>query len=202
MAGNVDTRLRRLEEGDADALILASAGLDRLGRAHVIARRLEPDEMLGAPAQGALGIGCRADDARDASGARDDGRRRVHATARSGARSSPFPERRMPRPVGARFCDGRRGEPRSPRGRVLSLDGRECLEDEVSEPVRPVPLSPEEICRSAGASRSASSRRRHAPHRRLARGGALTRRGCAGSSSSARAGPTSRRKLPGPTSPS
>ena len=63
MAGNVDTRLQRLEEGRADALILACAGLDRLGRGGVITRRLEPDEMLGAPAQGALGVGCREDDA-------------------------------------------------------------------------------------------------------------------------------------------
>ncbi len=63
IAGNVDTRLQRLEEGRADALILACAGLDRLDRGGVITRRLERDEMLGAPAQGALGIGCRADDA-------------------------------------------------------------------------------------------------------------------------------------------
>ena len=62
IAGNVDTRLQRLEEGRADALILACAGLDRLGRGGVITRRLERDEMLGAPAQGALGIGCREDD--------------------------------------------------------------------------------------------------------------------------------------------
>ncbi|MDL2719238.1 MAG: hydroxymethylbilane synthase, partial [Acidobacteriota bacterium] len=63
MAGNVDTRLQRLEEGRADALILACAGLDRLSRGGVITRRLEADEMLGAPAQGALGVGCREDDA-------------------------------------------------------------------------------------------------------------------------------------------
>ncbi len=76
MAGNVDTRLQRLEEGRADALILASAGLDRLGKGAVITRRLEPDEMLGAPAQGALGIGCRADDEETQDFSAEDGRPR------------------------------------------------------------------------------------------------------------------------------
>ena len=74
MAGNVDTRLQRLEEGRADALILACAGLDRLGRGGVITRRLEPDEMLGAPAQGALGVSCRADDAETIAALEEDGR--------------------------------------------------------------------------------------------------------------------------------
>ncbi len=132
MAGNVDTRLRRLEEGDADALILASAGLDRLGRGGVIARRLEPEEMLGAPAQGALGIGCRADDAetRKALATMDDFATRVAAEAerdllhflRGGCRA----------PVGASAVLN--SGVLTLRGRVLSLDGRECLEDELSEP--------------------------------------------------------------------
>ena len=76
MAGNVDTRLQRLEEGRADALILACAGLDRLDRGGVITRRLETDEMLGAPAQGALGVGCREDDAETIAALQRDGRLR------------------------------------------------------------------------------------------------------------------------------
>ena len=59
--GNVDTRLAKLAAGDADATLLAAAGLDRLGRADVgVAVPL--DVMLPAPAQGAVGVEVRADD--------------------------------------------------------------------------------------------------------------------------------------------
>jgi len=61
--GNVDTRLARREAGDVDATLLAAAGLDRLGRGEVGAA-IPLDVMLPAPAQGAVGIECRADDAR------------------------------------------------------------------------------------------------------------------------------------------
>ncbi|MDO5653077.1 MAG: hydroxymethylbilane synthase [Brachymonas sp.] len=54
--GNLDTRLRKLDEGQFDGLILAAAGLQRLGLQDRIRQWLEPDEMLPAPAQGALGI--------------------------------------------------------------------------------------------------------------------------------------------------
>lgn len=57
--GNVDTRLRKLAEGEADATLLAAAGLDRLGRGD-IGHPL--DEMLPAPAQAAVGVEARADD--------------------------------------------------------------------------------------------------------------------------------------------
>jgi hydroxymethylbilane synthase len=59
--GNVDTRIRRLCDGDVDVLILAMAGLERLGMADV-AIPLDPAVMLPAPAQGALAVECRADD--------------------------------------------------------------------------------------------------------------------------------------------
>jgi hydroxymethylbilane synthase len=60
--GNVDTRLRKLERGEADATLLALAGLRRLGLAHRGLAVLSPDEMLPAIAQGAVGIECRAND--------------------------------------------------------------------------------------------------------------------------------------------
>jgi len=60
--GNVDTRLQRLDSGHADALVLAAAGLDRLG-ARARAVRLEPDVMPPAPGQGALAVQVRRDDA-------------------------------------------------------------------------------------------------------------------------------------------
>lgn len=61
--GNVDTRLRRLAAGDTDALVLACAGLDRLGRADEIVERLAPEIVPPAPGQGAIAIQVRSDDA-------------------------------------------------------------------------------------------------------------------------------------------
>ena len=61
LRGNVDTRLAKLDRGEYDAIVLAAAGLVRLGLAGRIAARLEADEMLPAPGQGALGIECLAD---------------------------------------------------------------------------------------------------------------------------------------------
>jgi hydroxymethylbilane synthase len=61
LRGNVATRLAKLERGDADAIILAAAGLDRLGQGE-IGTPIETDEMLPAPAQGAIGVEVRADD--------------------------------------------------------------------------------------------------------------------------------------------
>jgi hydroxymethylbilane synthase len=63
LRGNLDTRLRKLDEGQYDAIVLAAAGLLRLGLAARIRSRFEPAQMLPAAGQGALGIEVRADDA-------------------------------------------------------------------------------------------------------------------------------------------
>ena len=60
--GNVQTRLRKLGEGEADATLLALAGLNRLGLAHVATQVIEVDDMLPAVGQGAIGIVCRGGD--------------------------------------------------------------------------------------------------------------------------------------------
>jgi len=60
--GNVETRLKKMEEEGLDAIILAAAGLERLSLAHRITQYLEPHQMLPAVGQGALGIQCRSDD--------------------------------------------------------------------------------------------------------------------------------------------
>jgi len=60
--GNVDTRIRKAREGQYDAIILAAAGLLRLGLEDVITQYLPMDFMLPAPGQGALAVQCRADD--------------------------------------------------------------------------------------------------------------------------------------------
>jgi hydroxymethylbilane synthase len=60
--GNVDTRLRRLDEGECDALLLACAGVDRLGFSERIGARIDPSAIPPAPGQGALAVQARADD--------------------------------------------------------------------------------------------------------------------------------------------
>jgi len=133
MAGNVDTRLRRLEEGRADALVLACAGLDRLSFGDRISLRIPLDELLSAPAQGALGISCRRDD--DAAAAAiatlDDPLANAAAAAersllnalRAGCRA----------PAAAHAPPGA-GATLVLRARVLALDGSEMIEDEAAGP--------------------------------------------------------------------
>ena len=58
--GNVDTRLRLVEDGEVDAVVLARAGLARLGRLDAVTEAIDPLQMLPAPGQGALAIECRS----------------------------------------------------------------------------------------------------------------------------------------------
>ncbi|MCP3799004.1 hydroxymethylbilane synthase [Allokutzneria sp. A3M-2-11 16] len=62
LRGNVDTRLGKVSSGELDAVVLARAGLARLGRLDEISETLDPLQMLPAPAQGALAVECRIDD--------------------------------------------------------------------------------------------------------------------------------------------
>ena len=91
LRGNVPTRVRRLEEGNFDAIVLAAAGVERLeaeqrlgsALADVAVLRLDPKRFVPAPAQGALAIQCRRDDARvlAALAAIDDAPSRAAVTA-------------------------------------------------------------------------------------------------------------------------
>jgi hydroxymethylbilane synthase len=63
LRGNVETRLKKIGEGQADATLLAIAGLERLGLASQATSILSTEEMLPAVAQGAIGVTCRSDDA-------------------------------------------------------------------------------------------------------------------------------------------
>jgi hydroxymethylbilane synthase len=64
LRGNVNTRLAKLKSGDFDAIILAAAGLERLGLQHYISQQFTPEQMLPAAAQGVVGIEClESDDA-------------------------------------------------------------------------------------------------------------------------------------------
>lgn len=64
LRGNVPTRLGKLDEGNYDAILLAAAGLDRLGLGERISARLDPGVMTPAPSQGTIGLEARADDER------------------------------------------------------------------------------------------------------------------------------------------
>lgn len=72
LRGNVDTRLRKLDDGEADALVLAAAGLLRLGRGSVIGALLDPEVFVPAPGQGTLAVEGRVGDQELASVVHDD----------------------------------------------------------------------------------------------------------------------------------
>jgi hydroxymethylbilane synthase len=62
LRGNLDTRLRKVSDGELDAVVVARAGLARIERLDVVTEALEPVQLLPAPAQGALAVECRTDD--------------------------------------------------------------------------------------------------------------------------------------------
>jgi hydroxymethylbilane synthase len=64
LRGNVDTRIRRLRDGSFEAIVLAMAGLVRLGRTEEVAEALDPTRFTPAPGQGVVVLECRADDGR------------------------------------------------------------------------------------------------------------------------------------------
>ncbi len=81
--GNVDTRVRKVADGEFDAAVLAAAGVRRLGLEHAVTEWLAVEAMLPAPGQGALAIQCRADDAsmRSLLASLDDPQARAETTA-------------------------------------------------------------------------------------------------------------------------
>jgi hydroxymethylbilane synthase len=81
MRGNIDTRLRKWSEGQAEALVLASAGLDRLGYTEHVHQRFAVDELTPAPGQGALGLETRADHGSERDRAVYDAVRALNDTA-------------------------------------------------------------------------------------------------------------------------
>lgn len=125
--GNVDTRLRKLENGEFEALVMAHAGLQRLGLVQRVSEILDVDRSLPAVGQGIVGITCRADD----RATLDALARIVHAPSFAAARA----ERALLHalhggcnaPVGGHARVN--GGDLELRARVLSLDGRECIED-------------------------------------------------------------------------
>lgn len=127
--GNVETRLKKLHNGECDALVMARAGLERLGLSSVISEVFDIERSVPAVGQGIVGITCRSDDATTI----DTLRQITHTPSFAAARA----ERALLHalhggcnaPVGGHArCHGHDLELRA---RVMSLDGTECLEDHV-----------------------------------------------------------------------
>jgi len=130
--GNVETRLKKLRQGDCDALVLAEAGLIRLGLSEQITQRLPLELVLPAVGQGALGIETRADD--------HTTREMVAKLDHSSTHAAVLAERAMlaalhggclaPVAAWGRMENGRLRL----TGRVLTLDGRQRLEADQTAP--------------------------------------------------------------------
>jgi hydroxymethylbilane synthase len=129
LRGNVETRLAKLDQhGDWSAVLLASAGLDRLGLGDRISQRLPIDLVLPAPGQGALAVTARRDDLRTCRLLRDSVQCPDVAAAVSAERAFLGAlEGGCHVPIAA-FAHSENGTLRL-RGRVLSLDGSRCLDD-------------------------------------------------------------------------
>lgn len=134
LRGNLDTRLNRVSSGQLDAIVVARAGLARLGRLDEVTETLEPVQMLPAPAQGALAIECRAGDTALAAllAELDDADTRTAVTAERALLAEL--EAGCSAPVGAIAEvvesideDGRVFEELSLRGCVAALDGSDVI---------------------------------------------------------------------------
>jgi hydroxymethylbilane synthase len=134
LRGNLDTRLNRVSSGDLDGVVVARAGLARIGRLGAITESLEPVQMLPAPAQGALAVECRAGDIELAAllGELDDPDTRAAVTAERTLLAEL--EAGCSAPVGAIAEvvesideDGRVFEELSLRGCVAALDGSDVI---------------------------------------------------------------------------
>ena len=140
LRGNVDTRMRAVTEGRLDAVVLAAAGLRRLGRIDEATELLDPIQMLPAPGQGALAVEVRADDAVTASvvAALDDADTRACTTAERALLAEL--EAGCSAPVGAlaEVVEGVDGPELSLRAVVTTPDGsadlRRSLVGDVADP--------------------------------------------------------------------
>jgi hydroxymethylbilane synthase len=129
LRGNVDTRLRKVNEGALDAVVLAYAGLRRLGRAQDVTEILDPLQVLPAPAQGALAVECRESD--------DAALEVLRALDHADSRAAVAAERALlaaleagcSAPVGglAEIAEGDDGPEIFLRGSVTALDGNDAV---------------------------------------------------------------------------
>ena len=148
LRGNLDTRLNRVSSGDLDAIVVARAGLARLGRLGDVTETLEPVQMVPAPAQGALALECRAGDSGLAAllAGSDDPDSRIAVTAERTLLADL--EAGCSAPVGAIAevvesidDDGRVFEELSLRACVAAVDGSDVIRASgIGNPGRPAEL--------------------------------------------------------------
>jgi hydroxymethylbilane synthase len=125
--GNVDTRLGFVSSGELDAVVLARAGLLRLGRADAVTETLDPLQVLPAPAQGALAVECRDGELVPVLAALDDLDSRTAVTAERSLLAAL--EAGCSAPVGAlaEIAEGDDGLEVFLRGVVVALDGSDAV---------------------------------------------------------------------------
>jgi hydroxymethylbilane synthase len=152
LRGNVETRLRRLDEGELHAILLACAGLERLGIAHHVTEQLSLDLSLPAVGQGVIGIECRADDARS--------RAALHALHHAESFTRLVAERAFAATLGG-SCHSPiaahaalEGDTLTVRGYIGAPDGSETYRDRLSGPAAQAETLGRELARrmqAAGA---------------------------------------------------
>jgi hydroxymethylbilane synthase len=135
--GNVDTRMSRVVPGDLDAVVLARAGLARLGRLDAVTETLDPLQVLPAPAQGALAVECRADDerARELLAALDDAATRACVLAERTTLTALEAGCSAPVAAYAELAEGEDGPELYLRASVTAIDGSDGVRDSVTGPV-------------------------------------------------------------------
>ena len=135
--GNVDTRIRKVREGEVDAVVLARAGLARLDRLDEATEVLDPLQMLPAPGQGALAIECRSADADlvELLGRLDDPATRAAVTAERAVLATLEAGCSAPLGALAEVVEGEDGEELWLRAVALSTDGALTVRMSASGPV-------------------------------------------------------------------
>jgi hydroxymethylbilane synthase len=143
--GNVDTRLSRVRgragsgdlDGDLDGVVLARAGLSRLGRLAEVTETLDPLQVLPAPAQGALAVECRMSDARtrELLAPLEDAAARACVVAERSALAALEAGCSAPVAAYAELAEGENGPELFLRASVTALDGSDAVRSSVSGPV-------------------------------------------------------------------
>jgi hydroxymethylbilane synthase len=135
--GNVDTRLGRVAAGDLDAVVLARAGLARLGRLEEITETLDPLQVLPAPAQGALAVECRTSDARtrELLGRLEDSLVRACVVAERSTLAALEAGCSAPVAAYAEVADGESGPELFLRASVTAIDGSDAVRGSVAGPL-------------------------------------------------------------------
>jgi hydroxymethylbilane synthase len=140
--GNVDTRLSRVaglggEAADLDAVVLARAGLSRLGRLGVITETLDPLQVLPAPAQGALVVECRTSDARtrELLGRLEDASARACVLAERSTLATLEAGCSAPVAAYGEVAEGDNGPELFLRGSVTAIDGSDAVRGSITGPL-------------------------------------------------------------------